>query len=297
MSVEQSISPQDDVFPLVSVILPVFNGAPFLLKSVRSILAQTYSNFELIIIDDGSTDNGLDQINTLNDFRIRIFCDGVRKGLAARLNEGIFHSRGKFIARMDADDIAFPQRLEMQVHYLTSHPDIDLLATRAVVFSNNKNELIGLLPFHEEHQEIISRRWGGIYMPHPTWMGKANWFRSSLYKEPQYLRSEDQELLLRASYYSKYHCLPNILLAYRQGSFNLKKTLATRFFMAKAQISIFLEKKEFLMIMAVIGTTAIKGLIDCLAAIPGFEKIFFKRMSLPVDKTDLEKFHDILEKY
>ena len=279
-----------DSSPLVSVMLPVFNGGPFLLKAVRSILSQTYSNFELIIIDDGSTDGGLDQIYGLNDLRLRIVCDGLHKGLAVRLNEGISHSRGNYIARMDQDDIAFPDRLEMQVNYLIAHPDIDLLATRAVVFSSANNKLIGLLPYHEDHREITSRKWKGIYMPHPTWMGKANWFRASRYREPEVVRGEDQELLLRSSYYSKFHCLPNVLLAYRQGPFRLRKTLETRKSLARAQIRIFLRKKQLLSVMAVVASTALKSLIDCLAAIPGFEKLFFKRMGSPINKKDTEKF-------
>ncbi|MFM8312721.1 MAG: glycosyltransferase family 2 protein, partial [Deltaproteobacteria bacterium] len=96
--------------PLVSVLLPVYNGGDCLSLAVETILQQTHTNWELILIDDGSTDFAVKEIEKLSDPRIRIIQDGNRLGLAARLNQGIALSGGDYIARMDADDLAFPVR-------------------------------------------------------------------------------------------------------------------------------------------------------------------------------------------
>ena len=94
--------------------MPVFNGQTTLIAAIESILAQTYHNFELIVIDDGSRDRSLEIIKSFNDERIRVFTQ-VNNGLAKTLNVGIFHSNGDFIARQDQDDISMPTRIEKQV--------------------------------------------------------------------------------------------------------------------------------------------------------------------------------------
>lgn len=111
---------------LISVILPVYNGVPYLDEAIKSILRQTYSNFEFIIIDDGSTDNSIEIINKYKsiDDRIKVI-SRENRGLISSLNEGIEKSEGTYIARIDQDDVSLPGRLEMQLNYmLKDHLDI-----------------------------------------------------------------------------------------------------------------------------------------------------------------------------
>ncbi len=111
---------------LISVILPVYNGVPYLDEAIKSILSQTYSNFEFIIINDGSTDNSLEIINRhkSTDDRIKVI-SRENRGLIASLNEGIEKSEGTYIARIDQDDVSLPGRLEVQLNYmLKNHLDI-----------------------------------------------------------------------------------------------------------------------------------------------------------------------------
>ena len=111
---------------LISVILPVYNGAPYLDEAIKSILSQTYSNFEFIIINDGSTDNSLEIINRYKsiDDRIKVI-SRENRGLISSLNEGIEKSEGTYIARIDQDDVSLPGRLEAQLNYmLKNHLDI-----------------------------------------------------------------------------------------------------------------------------------------------------------------------------
>lgn len=109
--------------------MPVYNGAQFLREAVDSILTQTFKNFEFIIIDDGSTDGTKAVLSTLNDPRIRIITHQNNQGIVAALNDGIRASRGKYIARMDADDVSDNQRFEHQVKLLDAHSDLAVVGT------------------------------------------------------------------------------------------------------------------------------------------------------------------------
>ena len=104
----------------ISVVMSVYNGEIYLYEAIESILNQTFTNFEFIIIDDGSTDNSAEIIKSYDDNRIVLIQQG-NKGLAAALNEGIKIAKGKFIARMDADDISLPTRLETQIQFMEAH--------------------------------------------------------------------------------------------------------------------------------------------------------------------------------
>ncbi|MBN8702669.1 MAG: glycosyltransferase [Bacteroidetes bacterium] len=125
--------------PLVSIILPVYNCEKYLASSVESILNQSFSDFELIIINDGSKDNTLSVIKAFNDSRI-VLIDQQNQGLAKALNNGIRLSRGKYIARQDADDLSYKERLLKQVNYLHSNPSVYLVGTWARIIDENGND-------------------------------------------------------------------------------------------------------------------------------------------------------------
>jgi glycosyltransferase involved in cell wall biosynthesis len=279
--------------PIVSILLPVRNGAGSIRASIRSILHQTFSDFELIVLDDGSTDGTPRIVESCADTRIRLIVDGMGKGLAARLNEGVKLARGRYIARMDADDICFPIRLERQIGFLDDHPEIDLVGCRAIVF-RNAGEILGMLPFAETHEEICARPWRGIPLPHPTWVGRVEWFRQNPYRFPEVVRAEDQELLLRASGTSRYACLNEILFGYRQGAFNFPKTLLARRTLLKAQLEYFAGKHQWKNYCLALSITTIKVCIDAVASLPACEKFFFWRMSEPAPAVEVNALKGIL---
>ena len=162
-----------------------------------------------------------------NDPRIRVIENPQNEGLAAKLNQGIDLSQGQYFARMDQDDIAYPERLAKQVAYLDAHPATDLVAARAVIFTS-AGEALGLLPFYATHAEICARPWSGFYMPHPTWMGRLTWFKLHHYRMPEVVRGEDQELLLRTYHQSFFACLPDVLLGYRLDEISWRKSRSGR---------------------------------------------------------------------
>lgn len=205
---------QGDATPLVTVAMPIYNAGRYLRAAVLSIVNQTFTNWELLIIDDGSTDSALQDIADINDVRIRIFRDDANRGLAARLNEAIDLARGQYLARMDQDDVSYPERFECQVQALLNDSRLDMIAVRAIAISD-EDEPVGLFPYALTHQEICARPWRGFYLPHPTWMGKTSWFCKHRYSIPGPYYSEDMDLLLRSYNTSQFSMLPEILFAYR----------------------------------------------------------------------------------
>ena len=230
--------------PLVTIALPVFNGGRNLRLAVQSILNQTFADWELLIIDDGSTDDALATLPQPLDPRIRILSDGRNKGLATRLNEAIGLARGSLFARMDHDDVAHQERLQRQVAFLRSHPEVDLLGAKCVTMSEDE-KIVGELPSSVTHAEVCRRPWLGFYLAHPTWMGRIDWFRRHRYAEPGPYCCEDQELLLRAYAESRYHALPDALLAYRvRNKPRLGKLLKTRWALFRVQWKHFIGRGQ-----------------------------------------------------
>lgn len=232
--------------PFVTVALPVLNGGSLLLPSVQSVLRQSWRDWELLILDDGSTDDSIDQLYFLSDPRIIIVRDGHNRGLAARLNQAVLMAKGRYFARMDHDDICHPERFAKQVHFLENHPEVDLLATQCVTMDED-NRLTGYLPSAIDHADTCRRPWQGFYMAHPTWMGRIEWFRNNLYGEPAHYFCEDQELLLRAHKSSCYHTLQERLLAYRVRTHApWEKLFRTHLAMLKMQSQYFLGQGDWL---------------------------------------------------
>lgn len=243
---EFSSSGHNSKQPLVTVGMPIYNAGNYLRQAVLSIVYQTFTDWELIIIDDASTDNALESISDIKDPRIHIFKHTVNKALAARLNEAIDLARGKYFARMDQDDVSHPERFELQVKTLEQQPDLDLLCVRARKISLD-NSHVGYMPYCIQHQEIISKPWSGFRMTHPTWMGKLSWFKKYYYREPQSYYSEDYELLLRSYKYSHFACLSEILFDYRvRDTIIWKRQLKTRITVLKLQTKHFLKHMELI---------------------------------------------------
>jgi glycosyltransferase involved in cell wall biosynthesis len=212
--------------PLVSVIMSMRNSASTVEAAVRSVLQQTLADWELIVIDNGSSDQSGTIVAGFDDTRIRLVREASTTVLAARLNQAVALSRGELIARMDADDICFPERLARQVARLREYPELDLIGCGAVVFTS-KGALVGELPVGRVHQDIVARPFAGFPFPHPTWCGRASWFRNNPY-DSSIGYAEDQDLLLRCFRHSRLGAVDAVLLAYRQDQLALRKLLPGR---------------------------------------------------------------------
>lgn len=129
------------MYPLVSVIMPAYNGEKYIGEAIESILNQTYNNLELIIVEDKSTDNTLKIIQKYKDPRIHLYLNSKNQGIAYATNLGIAKSKGKYIALLDDDDIATKQRLEWQTSFMEEHDEVDILGGRSAAIDKNGNFL------------------------------------------------------------------------------------------------------------------------------------------------------------
>lgn len=244
--------------------MPVYNAGSFLRHAVLSIVKQTFTNWELLIIDDGSTDDALDSIADIEDSRIILIRDGHNKGLASRLNQAIDLARGSYFARMDQDDISYPSRFAKQVSALEDNPGLDLVSVRAIKISM-QDQPVGYLPYLSKHDEITAAPWRGFYMPHPTWMGRIEWFLKHKYASPAPYLCEDQELLLRTYSSSKFLAMAEILFAYRvRDKINLSKLAKTRISVFIMQLSYFLATGKRISIFLAFGFLISRILLDLI---------------------------------
>lgn len=226
--------------------MPVHNGGSHLVTSIRSILNQTFTQWELIIADDGSDDNSLQNLPNaiLQDPRIKIIWCFRQGGIALRLNQIVRNAKGKYFARMDADDVCHPERLKKQLDFLKKNPKINILGCSCIVINQN-NQKIGKYCFPKTHAKICQNPWIGFPSVHPTWMGKTSWFRQNPYMEPAPFRCEDQELLLRIHEKAKIANLGGKYFAYRiPKKKHLVRCLKTHLSLFNVQANYFIKKKQ-----------------------------------------------------
>jgi glycosyltransferase involved in cell wall biosynthesis len=212
--------------PTISVLMPFHNAQPTIAAAVRSIVDQTFTDWELLMPDDGSTDGSRTIVESFADPRITVWSDGRQMGLAPRLNETIARARGHYIARMDSDDISYPDRFKAQLEFLASHPEVDLVGASVVVFGED-GQALGKRIVPETHAQIAAHPFSGFGLAHPTWMVRAEWFHRNQY-DPSAIRFEDYELLFRTYQTSRFANLPGLLYGYREPQDGLRKRLKTR---------------------------------------------------------------------
>ena len=218
-----TISALAPAIPIVSVIMSMRDMAATVEAAVRSIICQTLTGWELILIDDGSRDDSAVRAAAFGDPRIRIIRHERSKGLACRINEAVRFARGEFIARMDADDVSYPERLAVQVNLLRSDPTIDLLGSNILLF-RRQGEVFGFIPVPTTHEQIVAHPYFGFVFPHVTWCGRAAWFRKNPYDERLW-RAEDGDLLLRTAATSRFAATDRILVGVRRERISLSKRL------------------------------------------------------------------------
>lgn len=184
----------------ITIGISFYNAESTLLDAVRSVFAQTHESWELILVDDGSTDGSLKLAQSINDPRVTVYSDGENRRLAARLNQIAKLAKYDFMARMDADDLMSPLRLEEQLKLMLSNPEIDLVST-GVCSLTNDNEPVGIRIVNPDH--VVDPKGlliGKSGIVHATLMGRREWFLRNPYKE-SLAKSQDTNLWVRS--YSK----------------------------------------------------------------------------------------------
>ena len=215
--------------PLLTIGLPFFNNQHTLADAVKSVLIQTYKNWELILTDDGSTDESL---KIANEFakeykRIKVISDGINKGLSYRLNQISELATGDYLARMDADDMMMPEKIEKQMKALLKDCTIDVIDTVAYII-NEKEEPVGMRGAWDiskwDKKKVLTK---GLLF-HPTVIAKTNWFKKNKYNiNDDFYRAEDLELWCRTFETTLFSRVYEPLFIYREGKVNVKNYTAS----------------------------------------------------------------------
>lgn len=201
--------------PKISVLMPVYNTkAAYLKAAIESILNQTFSDFEFIIINDGSENNAEEVILSYTDKRIKYIKNKENIGLIKTLNKGLLYSKGEYIARMDSDDIALPERFKKQVEFMNENLNVGVCGTWLKTFGDDLNTRIKKYPSTSE--EIKLEMLFSCPIAHPTAFIRKNLFvKYNLFYSEDYVHAEDYELWSRANKYFNFANIPESLVQYR----------------------------------------------------------------------------------
>jgi len=219
----------------ISVVMGVYNSERHLRESIQSILSQTFSDFELIVINDGSTDSTLSVIGEFKDPRI-VVKSIPHSGLTKALNVGLQTARGEFIARMDADDVAFPERFQKQIQFLIERPDVGLVGTGYEVLLDNKKKVPATVPLLKTDHEIKA----ALPKFNPFFHGSVMMRKSTLsatgFYDETFLLAQDYDLWLRVSKKHKLANLAEVLMWRREGKQTLEKEKRQNWYAIRVRI-------------------------------------------------------------
>ena len=260
---------------MVTIGLPFYNAEKYLALAIESVLQQTYTDWELLLLDDGSTDNSLSiaQSYAQKDSRIRVLSDSKNRKSGYRHNQAAQLTKTKYLAKMDADDMMHPNRIARQVEILETHSEIDVLGTNAYII-NDDNKVIGTR-YPIDSEERLERVKDFMQ---PTIMAKTEWFLTNPY-DIEAIRLEDAELWYRT--HSKYHFvrLNEPLLFYREVGNNYYK----KYFLAQqSKAYIFSKYPNESYWKQYFKTNFLKGIVYRIAHIFGMEQWLVNRRNIKI---------------
>lgn len=207
--------------PLVTVLMSVYNGQKFLSEAIESILNQTFKDFEFLIINDGSTDSSRGIILSYNDSRIKLIENQANIGLTRSLNKGIDLAQGKYIARMDADDISLPERLEKQVRFMELNEDVAVCGSCAEIINETKAK-IGEFKNPESSDDIKISLFFLNPIVHPTAVMRKNRVVEVGKYDPCFMRAQDYALWIKLFLKGyEFYNLQDKLIIYRNHEINI----------------------------------------------------------------------------
>ena len=279
--------------PLISIAMPVWNCEKTVAVAVRSILNQTFQDWELLVFDDGSTDGTLAELNQFQDNRIKVLADTHNKGLASRLNEAIKMTKGEFFGRMDGDDVSYPKRLELQLDYLRSHPGVDLIGGGVLVFDGDGRFLGKRIP-PESHAAICRRPSSGFPMAHPTFCGKTAWFRLHKYSA-SFPLAQDQDLLLRSYRSSRFANLPEIVMGYRENRLSWMKLAKGRNCLTRAVCRQLKVEGRGRLIPAAILQQALKSAADWISIVTGLKYKLLRHRATSITGEERQEWRQVYQ--
>lgn len=277
--------------PMITVGIPVWNAEKYIVNAIKSVLSQTYQNFELLISDDGSSDSTLSIVRSFTDPRIRIIEGNGNVGIASRLNEQIEQARGKYFARMDADDIMFPTRLERQIEIMEKSPAIDVLGT-SIIAIDESFSILGLRRSWKGKEEYGKAN----YLLHPTIMARTKWVKANLYN-PAYSGWEDYELWLRTCRFSNFEALAEPLLFYRDSlNFDIPKFIHRRMIGIKVVVNEWMYYDNLGSAIHALFSNLVSCVLVPLVHVLRFDKFIIRRRNEELPNDYQKEYHILLDK-
>jgi glycosyltransferase involved in cell wall biosynthesis len=200
----------------ISVVLATYNAEKYLKEAIDSVLSQTFGDFEFVIVNDGSTDSTSEIILSYNDSRIVYLDNGTNNGLIYSLNRGLSESKGKYIARMDADDIALSHRLQVQFDFMESHPEIGICGSVIEVFYDESDKR-KIIRFPEDDEAVRAYTYFQAPFCHPTVVMRKDVIDRYCIRYPsEFFRTEDYAMWVNLLKYTQGYNIQSVLLHYRK---------------------------------------------------------------------------------
>ena len=204
--------------PRITVLMTLYNKGPYVEEAVRSVLAQTFTDFELLVVDDASTDGGLKRVKAIHDPRIRILESAVNSGRADAANRGYEAARGTYIAVLDADDLMLPERLAKQAAFLDAHPEVGAVGAWAKAFGATDT----LITFPASDSGARGQMLFGMPVLYGASMLRGSLLREDGIRSPKgwLFPGEDRLFMLELGRHCQFANLQEVLLRYRTGEQN-----------------------------------------------------------------------------
>lgn len=203
-----------DIHPEVSVIIPMYNAGKYISRTIGSILAQTFRDFIIIVIDDCSTDDSVEKVRAFDDARIKLLLNEKNIGAGLTRNRGIMEAKTRYIAFCDSDDLMVPDRLIRQYEFMEANPDMDICGTFTQIIDDNDNP-VGKYKFPIDHEHLKVRMFSRCAFQQSTAFIRLESFRKAgiMYKGNHY--AEDFDIWSNTVFRLKFHVIPEYLTCYR----------------------------------------------------------------------------------
>jgi glycosyltransferase involved in cell wall biosynthesis len=212
--------------PKITVIMPVYNSGKYIKEAIESVLNQTFEDFEFLIISDPSTDDSIDIIESFNDPRIKLIKNEQKLGIVKSLNIGIDLAKGKYIIRMDADDISRPKRFKRQVDFMDNNLSIGVCGSYNMLFGAVNGQII---KYPLSSTELKSLSLFGCCFAHPSVIIRKSLLDEHNFRYPESSGAEDYALWIKILKSTEFATIPDVLLLYRihpdQASYSIQKTV------------------------------------------------------------------------
>ena len=277
---------------LVSIGMPVYNCESTIAESIASILNQTFEEWELIVFDDGSKDGTLYVARQFSDPRIRVVEGGCNRGLPACLNRIISQSDTELFARMDGDDIAYPQRFEKQLKALEQNPQVDLLGGSTLIF-NRTGVAHGFRHSAVTHKAICGMPWRIANLVHVTWIGRTEWFQRHPYNEWS-THSQDRDLIIRVRNDATFASLPDVLVGVREDAPVWAKLIRARRQLIRTALTEGIRQFDPVLLFVMTAAEVAKCGLDLIATSTGLGHRLLKYRVPPVSPERVAEWQDVL---